>query len=164
MLYADRFSGHCDGPDPRHLMQGSGGCTWPTIPAYRYTVASGGATGIWEFLNTDGIVLEMDPVINGVVNCQWNGPINLVPVTYCILTKFWNRTTLLNTWSLTFQHLLCQQPVLIEWGLGIQRCNLDHTLSQFACPGQFPLGDSGPKPWLMQTEYNKLAPPTWPDP
>lgn len=53
----DQFSGHMFEDDPRGLLFGTHGCTWPTVPAWRYRAQSDNATGLFVELNGDGLLV-----------------------------------------------------------------------------------------------------------
>ena len=55
---AKDFKGHLEAADPRNVLWGAGGCTWPTVPPYRLRLGSQSASGPWELLKTSGVLLE----------------------------------------------------------------------------------------------------------
>lgn len=57
-LFDNHFKGHLETDDPRGPLSAAGGCTWPTIPAYRYWLISDDATGDLAFFNTDPVLLQ----------------------------------------------------------------------------------------------------------
>lgn len=57
-LYDDHFSGHLETGDPRGPLSAAGGCTWPTIPAFRYWLISDDATGDLAFFNTAPVLIQ----------------------------------------------------------------------------------------------------------
>lgn len=46
-LVDDQFAGHFFPADPRSNLTGAFGCTWPTVPAYRYLISAPEATGFY---------------------------------------------------------------------------------------------------------------------
>lgn len=58
-LVEDRFAGHYRPGDPRGPLSAAGGCTWPTVPAFRYALRSDDATLDLAFFNTDPVLVEM---------------------------------------------------------------------------------------------------------
>lgn len=61
---AKDFKGHFESADPRNVLWGAGGCTWPTVPPFRLRVGSENASGDWALLKTSGVLLEASPVID----------------------------------------------------------------------------------------------------
>jgi hypothetical protein len=52
------FKGHLEPADPRGPVWGAGGCTWPTIPPYRFRLGCQNAPPVWEPLKSTGILFQ----------------------------------------------------------------------------------------------------------
>lgn len=55
---ADPFAGHFSPGDPRGPLSAAGGCTWPTIPPYRFWLTSDDATGDLAFFNVRPVLFQ----------------------------------------------------------------------------------------------------------
>ena len=58
-LFNDHFRGHMESGDPRSLVFAAAGCTWPTVPAWRYRAVSCNATLLFAGLNVPGLLLPV---------------------------------------------------------------------------------------------------------
>lgn len=144
MLYANRFAGHLSSDDPRTIISGAGGCTWPTIPPFRVQLSSTNPTGEWLFLRTRPIILEQTIVRSGHNYVVWDAIEQPREVYQVVLEKFYIKnkhpqwdyvlTILLNAWpsSRTWWHHTsgkCNKD--IQWGNRYRREENGTTGSQF---------------------------------
>lgn len=159
MKYADRFSGHLSPDDPRTPVTAAGGCTWPTIPAYRYWLTSDDATGIFSFLNTEGILYQQSGTPPGHDRMKYTG-IKLTgwtPSTYLIRDYSAEFNNIM--WHLYLHHKDCYFEINSS---GIQqpgKCNVDIPIFEFDC--LWGNGTSGKTCRLEQVEFDKDKPPGW---
>jgi hypothetical protein len=52
------FKGHIEPDDPRHVLWGAGGATWPTVPPFRFRLGNPIVHPLWAVLQNRGILME----------------------------------------------------------------------------------------------------------
>lgn len=161
-LVANRFAGHFPQGDPRTPVTVAGGCIWPTVPAMRYLLVSDDATGVWSFLNTDGILVEHQAFFPGHDKGQWNGPLNFVPITRALGLKEYEWPASIYTWCWDIQHVLCSSPIRFCVTRPYETCNRPIPLIEAWCLGS-PLETTGTTFRMLQVEFDETKPPGgWP--
>lgn len=86
-LFDNRFKGHMETGDPRSLIFAAAGCTWPTVPAWRYRAVSCDATMLFAGLNVPGLLLLLD--VGGVTHdsAVWITAAPVPPIFVAALVK-----------------------------------------------------------------------------
>lgn len=160
--YAWRFGGHLRAGDPRTLATAAGGCTWPTIPAHRYLITSTNATGIWEYLNTTGILVQKAGIHVAHNTTVWVGPLNVCPCTTAWARKDYHHPDVCYEWHFViwttgaggFLRMHVVRPY------SPCNCNLDLGSHHSEEP---PRGDTGSGCVMRQVEFDQTEPPGgWP--
>lgn len=159
MRHHNRFAGHLDVGDPRTIISGAGGCTWPTIPPFRVQLSSTNATGEWLFLRHRPIILEQDMIASHHNYVLWYAidqpreVYNVILQKYFIPSKFpqWDYSIRiqLNPWAspvVWFHHTSgkCNKDIL--WGTRYRTVQMGTTGNHFM---------------QYQVEYNKFRYPGW---
>jgi len=158
--YIDRFQSHMPEGDPRTPLFGAGGCPWPTVPAYRYLLVSAHATGIWEFLNDDGILIEFVSFGDNHDLIQYEGPLGPGPLEYAQVWKEYVPGAPTFAWELSLKHEQCGGVLFIHKEFSLQPCNRNWLLGNYECASGYP-GETGHSFSMRQVEYNKNVPPFW---
>lgn len=160
MEYFHRFDGHLEHTDFRTCVTGAGGCTWPTIPAVKYLITSDNPQGAFGFLATDGILVgratenvEHDFTI-------WQGPLNVVPVTFCFLAKAMFPDAVSWQWALTIKIPLCPLTTGGVFGPFSGRCNRNFAFDNMVC-SESSVGETGNDLQIQQVEWDQVVPPFW---
>lgn len=161
MLYCDRFKAHLADDDPRNLYDTSAGCTWPTIPAYRYAMMSSDASGFLDFLTYEGVIFEYWPYVGSYISRQWYGPISPVPVSWAIAQKKLTENPHGHEWIITVQFAVCSNPTIWTVNRGYSPCNVDFPLERktFDMPECTCSGDTGNNLKMFQVEWDEWTPP-----
>lgn len=155
------FSGHFHQDDPRWALTGAAGCTWPTIPAQRYLLVSGNATGIWATVMMDGFKFgrnspnyQHDPTI-------WVTFQNPIGYGKGQLTKTYNRDTRKVTWRLQLDSIYCYFGIDESWEKEESKCNGIITLGEATCTPD--TGNLGSDCKLLPCQYDTWIPEEpWP--
>jgi len=159
MLYHNRFAGHMSPGDPRTIVSGAGGCTWPTIPPFRVQLSSSNATGEWAFLRSRPIILEQDILGSSHDLVDWHAIEQPREVYYVRLSKIylpWKHPEYsyfirihLNAWETfrvweKFCRGKCNRDV--RWGVQYRTIQMGTTGDMFTA---------------FQVEFDKLRAPGW---
>lgn len=156
--YGNRFTGHKWNLDPRTPLSAAGGCDWPTYPAHRYLMVSDNPTGVWNFLNTDGILIEnATPGVDHDV-AWFSGPLNICPITYAYAFKQILGGGTAWEWTIVIKHLMCFTPVGATYGPFTGPCNVGVPLGNLECSNPY-MGETGTDFQMMQVEYDQTEPP-----
>jgi hypothetical protein len=158
---ADPFAGHLRSDDPRSLMWASGGCSWPTVPAWNFLLASTNATGVLTFLNTSGIQLKPTPGPSSSYQTQWflNGALPII--IGAVMLKLYVKTAEVYTFDLWVSTLVGSFFSVTQFPL--QTCNRTHMLTPASLGSPVELGNTGDGFRLLQVEHDQTRPPGgWP--
>lgn len=156
-LYDDPFAGHLELDDPRSPLFGAGGCTWPTIPAYRYIVCPAGTWGVFSGLDGVNIQLRLSVGQPAHNDCWWLG-FNLPwPLTYGTLRKQWVQANNTQLWTLALTGGYVCGTVQWVWVRAESDCNVDHNIGAAECSISPPVGGFGSGTKLLQCEYDKTS-------
>lgn len=162
MLYADRFAGHLDPDDVRTPVYGAGGCTWPTIPAWKYYLASSNAYGIFAPLTSQGILLESSD-LEAHDDHEWHWVSGPTPPFYnATMRKIWYPASLQFQWRITLHVTTC--GAAMEWIIDedIRKCNYNIPLTDRTC-GTHAFSGTGSHFTAYQVEWDSSKPPGgWP--
>lgn len=162
---ANRFAGHMRDGDPRSQVFVAGGCTWPTVPAYRYAFLSGNATGIFSYLNTSFDMVEFNSELVPHWRGQWNTKPGLPSNMLILAFKEYNPGASHYKWTFEMHPPLCSGIIVFNVLVPIGPCNTDIQLGNRYCPLQKMLGETGSQFRMVQCEYNANSPPfDWPAP
>lgn len=160
-LYANRFKGHMPEGDPRSPFFGCAGCTWPTVPPYRWFLGSQDATGVLTFLNTVGILLEVTTDLPNPRAAQWDkigGPI-------VVLDAFILKNEQVSPYGYSLSGVITLPVGFAEWSVTYQEktCNCCHPLPNVDLGSAPVLGTTGDTFAALQVEYDETLPPGgWP--
>lgn len=155
----DPFAGHVLPGDPRALVTGAFGCTWPTLPAYRYRIQSNDATLAWAVWNNGGVLVQLttDPEDNDFPKWEMLGaqpPFEFV--------HWWKEpaTTELDGYTWRLEWKLIGNPLNLLDFLPVDsgRCNVDVSLPNWSSGPSFP-GSFGTTARADQVIYDQTEPP-----
>lgn len=157
-LYNDRFSGHMELDDPRTVIQGAGGNTWPTCPPYRWAPRTEDAYGLLSYWNTNAAYLTSAATGHEHNQIHWLG-VNLpLGCSYFLAGKLWVPSELKINWTIafiqTFPYALVQKVWQVNPGPG----NVDLAIGNMTHPG-LPDSGTGDSFRLEQVEWDATAPP-----
>lgn len=156
MLNLHRFNGHLDMADPRTPVHAAAGCTWPSIPAYRYLLVSANAYGVLAPLNTTGILVEQAGAGPSHDAMQYNMIAAPPPILFAILYKNWVEDPPGYEWDIGIVASMCGiLQTTLEFP--IQKCNVDFTIGEMSCSGYY--GGTGSTFQAKQVEWNRTLPP-----
>lgn len=159
-LYANPFAGHLEGGDPRGPLSAAGGCTWPTIPAYRYWLISNDATGDLAFLNTDPILLQFDSPQPAHNAAEWLLLNDHDYVDGAIAEKFFTQGDNTYRWQFEIEVIAIPEEELI---FGVirneEKCNRDIPLPN-VWAFDIDRGRTGDTFRMEQIEWDKESPPS----
>lgn len=159
-LYSDRFAGHVFQGDPRYLVSVAGGCTWPTIPAYRYWLISSDARGMLAEFNITGNLFTRtnNDVDHDDGSWMWvSGPL---VVAGGFIRKVWIREEETQVWVV---HLDLQSglgDLNWIWTTGYQKCNVGKELWSECLDIGCEFGETGEETMLEQVVWDEITPPT----
>lgn len=158
-LYADPFAGHIEDMDPRGPLSAAGGCTWPTIPAYRYQLISDDATGDWAFLNTDPILLQFDSPQPAHNAAEWILHGDNHYVDSAIAEKFYKQGDNTYRWAFEIEIESLPEAALVFGVIrDVESCNRDIPLPN-VWAFDIDRGRTGDTFRMEQIEWDKEAPP-----
>lgn len=158
-LYADPFKGHMPLGDPRNPLTAAGGCTWPTVPAYRYWLISDDATEELAFFNTSPVLLEFEGLQPSHNYAKWI----LVPPHAFVLAamaekRYWPREPIYR-WHFEIQvDELPLRPLRFSIERSVETCNRDLPLPNVTA---FPpeSGETGDTFRMEQIVWDQSSPP-----
>ena len=157
-----RFQGHLSIEDPRSVTTVAGGCTWPTIPAYRYLLTSDNPVGPFGFLATTGLLVQSASPITDHDFGIWLGPVIPVPGVTATVAKVKYEGTEAWMWIVGILVPTCPLPAWGYFGPKTGKCNVDVTLGNIPCiiPS---IGETGSDLQMRQCEWDQTGPPyPWP--
>lgn len=154
---SSQFSGHFSPGDPRTPVTAAGGCTWPTVPAYRYLLVSDNATGILSFLNTEGILYQQSGTPPGHDEMLWTGIILGQEIQSTRLIRSYPTVQGNIMWNLYLHHQDCYFEMVTSGTQKPGKCNVDVPLYEFDC--LWAEGTSGDTVRLLQVEWDEQRPP-----
>lgn len=156
------FESHMPEGDPRTLVTGAGGCIWPTVPARRYLLVSDNPTGIWNFLATDGLLIEHLLFFPGHELAGYFGGGGGTPISFIVAGKRYNRPDDFYTWEFQIQHGECSSQVNFTVIRPIETCNRPIPLGNRFCIDE-PGSETGSTFRMLQVVYDQTEPPGgWP--
>lgn len=156
-----QFDGHLHPDDPRYIITGAGGCTWPTIPAYRYLCVSENATGPWAFLNYFGVLFQQSGGAHLHDDISYVAQDIPFPATWATLRREYFRTQDIVRWSIVIMQVTCYFPAHLEVQKAPGPGNGIITLGSMTCVGG--PGETGSNMRLLPVEYDDTVPPGgWP--
>ena len=156
------FSGHFPPDDPRTPVTAAGGCTWPTVPAYRYRLVSDNATGILSFLNTTGILYQQSGTPPGHNEMLYTGIILGQQIQSTTLQRSYPTVQGNIMWNLYLHHQDCYFEMTTSGTQSPGKCNVDVPLYEFDC--LWAEGSSGDTVRLLQVQFDKQWPESWSPP
>lgn len=155
----DQFRGHMFGPDPRACTTAAFGCTWPTVPAFRYRIQSDDASGLWSGWNDGGVLVGQVGAIDDHDTKLW------VQLTRFELFELVELRKLPGTtefdgyrWQLIWKLLVDPLTLLDELPVAMGRCNVNVPLPNWTGGPSFP-GSFGLTARMDQVPWNKSEPP-----
>lgn len=160
-LYANRFAGHLTDGDPRTPLHGAAGCTFPTVPAFRYFFYSSNATGVWFPFRIFGALVirptdTVDHDFYAYAAVAWPPPWAL---EYCRKIKEPNGRGY--RWQIAINAGSGACRTVWDIPYFEQKCNHTILLGDRECP-EIPLaGSSGSNFRMYQVEYDEALPPNW---
>lgn len=158
MKYANRFAGHMHPDDPRTPLQGAAGCTWPTVPAFRFKLRTENAYGLLTFWNYNNALLQQQPGSHEHNELWWLGSNLPLGCSYLIVGKHYTHPASIFTWTvaliLTGPYTLISVEVPFEFGV----CNRDWPIGDFTSPF-LPDSGMGSTCRLTQVEFDKTQEP-----
>jgi hypothetical protein len=157
---ADPFRGHLAHGDPRGPLSAAGGCTWPTVPAYRYAIRSDDATGQLAFLNHNPIIIEYSPGESSHNLGVWNLIGDHYSVDTTVAIKHHVAGTEIYTWYFWIMTAATPQ-IFLNFSVprDVETCNRDIPLPDVH-GGDPQLGETGDTFRMDQVEWDKTSPPT----
>lgn len=159
---ADPFAGHLPKGDPRGPIFGSGGCTWPTVPAWRLFIGSSDASGVLSFLNGPGIMCQVHEPHGNPNAMQWDIWSAPPPILSGVILK--QRFTDPLRYSMSMVFLTVWGPLESSAEFPAQKCNVDHPLPEATVEVLVPIGSTGTTMKLYQVKWDENFPPGWPWP
>jgi hypothetical protein len=158
-LYANRFAGHLEDEDPRGPLSAAGGCTWPTIPAFRYWLISDDATGDLAFFNTDPVLIQFASVQPAHDSAGWT-PHGANPfITFGIAAKLFEQGDPTYLWQFVFGIVaIPEAPLVFEVTRSLEKCNRDIPLPN-VWAFDIDRGVTGDTFRMEQIEWDKTSPP-----
>lgn len=157
----DRFTGHMPEGDPRDLMWACGGCNWPTVSAFKYLLCSTNATGVFSFLNTEGILVKPLTPYGSSWQFQWILDKAPVSVTFAILVR--NFPVNVDEYRFSLQVGNPWGPFMSVTDFPRGNCNITHMLTQASVGFPVELGNTGSGFRAVQVEWDEDRPPGgWP--
>lgn len=160
--YDNLFESHMPEGDPRSLVQAAGGCTWPTVPAFRYLLVSDNATGIWSYLNTVGTLIEHLLFFPGHDSAAYGGGFGGGPLLYALAEKRYGPGNDFYEWIFRIQHTLCSSEMGFTVSRPYETCNRMIPLGDHGCPDE-PGDRTGSTFRMLQVVFDETEPPGgWP--
>lgn len=153
----ERFEGHLSNEDPRTPVTAAGACIFPTVPAHRYLLISGNATGMLWGLNWMGILMEKVSIGSAHDLCQWNMLSAPAPITIATMFKRKLLEPLRYQWEIEIGASACG-TIAITVPRPHEKCNVDFQIGNHCCPYQ-PLSCTGSMFKAFQVEHDKTLPP-----
>jgi hypothetical protein len=156
---AKDFKGHFESDDPRNVVWSAGGCTWPTVPAYRYRMYCSGGGGLWLWLRTAGLLMEANHVADHD-DMTWES-ISGLPF---YLTSVWmwrqfQRDTGQVRWTLFFNSPFVGPVIEVQnYFDAYKKCNVDIAIDNSAWDWP-PISSPGEELSLRQVYYDEDEPP-----
>lgn len=159
---AKDFKGHFESDDPRNVVWGAGGCTWPTVPPYRLRLGLEGATGPWELLQTSGVLLEASP-LSAHDDVTWIGvPPFPDDVTLIWVWRHYDKPAQKVWWFIFIHHVEHFEPLQIDDQFGTGPGNVDVFVENLDWL-YAPIADPGTPFSLWQVYFDETNPPQgWP--
>lgn len=159
---AKDFKGHFEPADPRNVIWGAGGCSWPTVPPYRLRLGSEAAQAPWGLLKTNGILYQAR-VGSTHDDVTWDSISNLPPfLDASWVWKHYDRQAQDIRWTVFFNN----PGVAYSWEItqlipAPQRCNDTVELDNWEW--SYPYPSPGSPLTLWQVYFNETQPPEgWP--
>lgn len=151
--------------DPRSNLFAAGGCTWPTVPPYKYFLGSGDATGSFFFLNTTGLLFPVSQPAPNHDLCYWTGTGLPFPMLAAVIEKKVKPDRTGYTLTLTMTALgYPPNFIVVEQEMIVQKCNIDQAVGNHSWPYTWP-GATGSTCTLYQVAFDETEPPGgWPPP
>lgn len=160
--YDNLFTSHMPVGDPRSPLTAAGGCVWPTVPAWRYLCVSNNATGIWGFLNYQGILITHMMFFPGHDYAGYFGGGGGTPITWIVAAKRYVRPEDFYTWEFQIQHAECSSQVSFEVVRPYETCNRMIPLGNHFCQDE-PGSETGSSFRMLQVVFDQTEPPGgWP--
>lgn len=160
---AKDFKGHLEPDDPRDQLWGTGGCTWPTMPAYRYRMFAPDPPGLWSWLEASGLLFEADHAPDPI-DMTWTA-ISTLPfyLTSVWMWRHWSVIDQMEWWFIFFNSPFVG-PVIEVLNItpDPRACNTTKRIdnSDWDWP---PLASPGDELSLWQVTYDEELPPEgWP--
>ena len=156
------FKGHFEPSDPRNVVWGAGGCTWPTVPPYRIRLGVEHPPPKWAFLELWGVLFEAtEETTHDVV--VWEA-IHGLPECF----NFWRITRTYVTGATTWHWLVeiwtdfTDEPLVIEATTPIGKGNLDVEIENRSWEDDH-IPSPGSPMVLYQVYFDETNPPAgWP--
>jgi hypothetical protein len=159
--YLDRFSGHMPEGDPRSPLEAAAGCTWPTVPPWRWKPDTSNAYGALSFWNAATTWLKRVVETPEHNWCQWYGQDLPFGCSYLILTKEYVPPREYVNWNITFLLNSPARAMSKNWTRVFGPCNVDVPVGDILDP-YYPDSGMGSTFQLLQVEWDKTAPPDYP--
>jgi len=157
----NRFSGHMAEGDPRDLMFACGGCDWPTVSAYKYLLVSTNATGVLEFLNTAGILMEPLEPLGSSWQFQYMLAEAPIIVVGAVMVRYFPVVEDKYRFDLWVSLVAGNLFSITDFPRG--PCNGVHALTQGSVGFPVELGNTGSDFKALPVEWNESRPPGgWP--
>jgi hypothetical protein len=153
------FAGHLLPGDPRTVLFGCGGCTWPTVPAYRLFLGSRDACGTLAFLNNWGILFQSTQESPPYDAVQWDHSGIQWPIISAVVLK----NQMENPYGYQLAVAAAMLVGVLEMDIIVteQTCNRDHPMPETWIDGPLGVGCTGETCKLFQVEYDQDWPPGW---
>lgn len=158
-LYANPFAGHIEGGDPRGPLSAAGGCTWPTIPAYRYWLKSDDATGDLAFFNTNPVQVQFDSPQPGHDTGVWRLFVANPYVSAAVAAKVFSQGNSTYVWFFNINVVAIPEALLsFRVDRNVETCNRDLPLPN-TWAFDIDRGVTGDTFRFEQIEWDKESPP-----
>jgi hypothetical protein len=157
------FQGSMHPDDPRDLIFGCGGCSWPSVPAWKLFLCSNDATGLLSFFNTTGVLCTIRPSHIDPNNMQWDleeGPISVLDA-FVLKNRF--NDPYGYGFAVAVTGLWGVMETSARWPE--QNCNITHWLPEATVTFGLLSGSTGETFRIKQVLWDDVRPPGgWPLP
>lgn len=160
-LFIDRFAGHYFPGDPRTPVSVAGGCTWPTVPAYRYFLHSPNATGVLLEMRTIGCLFTRTNNYPDHDDGSWILTAKPIVVANGLIRKVWLPAEQHAVWVVNLELTSGLGNLIWIWVNGYQKCNVDKKLWSRCVEDGCEFGETGSETILQQVVWDELSPPGW---
>lgn len=157
----NRFKGHMAQGDPRDLMWACGGCNLPTIMAHNFLLCSTNATGVLEWLNTEGVLFIPNTPLGSSWEFWWKFGNNPAPVTIALMKRTFPYN--IDDYRIELQVSTLAGTFWSDTTFPRGDCNKTHPVNGASLGFPVEIGNTGDDLRLMQVEWDQTRPPGgWP--